>query len=332
MPCSIRGSGCASGGTGKETDRLMTTTQQHEPSPVVPAGTVRGEFAVRARSQREQIVRRFVRNKRAMAALVLYASLVVGSFVGPHFYRWGYLDYDGSALSQPPLTPGHPLGTLDIGQDELAQLMRGVQRSTLIAAIYILLALTIGLLVGAVAGYFGGWVDGVLMRLVDLILTIPLLVILLVLASKFAGSGTAVNIALVLGALGWMDLARILRGQFLSLREREFVEAARAMGASDLRIIFKHLIPNSLGQIIVWMTLGAATSVVLEASLTFLGFGVNNDTSLGRLVSDGVPSADSRPWLFYIPGLVLIIIVVLINFIGDGVRDAFDPAHNRVRA
>ncbi|MBI1759452.1 MAG: ABC transporter permease [Actinobacteria bacterium] len=311
----------------------MTTLQQRDPQAAAgTAGSVRGEFAVKARSQRQQIVRRFVRNKRAMGALILYAAVVIASFVGPHFYRWGYLDLDGTALSRPPLTPGHPLGTIDIGQDLLAQLMRGVQRSTLIALIYIGLALVIGVIVGAVSGYFGGWLDSILMRIVDLILTIPLLVILLVLASKFAGSGTAVNIALVLGAFGWMDLARILRSQFLTLREREFVEAAHAMGASDRRIIFKHLIPNSLGQIIVWITLGAATSVVLEASLTYLGFGVNNDISLGRLVSDGVSAADSRPWLFYIPGLVLMVIVLLMNFIGDGVRDAFDPSHSRVRA
>lgn len=307
------------------------TTLQEQP-PVATAGTVAGEFTVKARTQRQQIISRFMHNKRAMAALIIYATIVIGSFIGPHFYRWGFLDLDGNALSRPPLTPGHPLGTLDIGQDLLAQLMRGVQRSTLIAVIYIGVALVIGVVVGASSGYFGGWTDNILMRLVDLILTIPPLVILLVLASKYAGSGTAVSIALVLAALGWMDLARILRSQFLSLREREFIEAAHAMGASSRRIIFKHLIPNSLGQIIVWITLGAATSVVLEASLTFLGFGVTNDISLGRLVSDGVAAADSRPWLFYIPGIVLMVLVMCINFIGDGIRDAFDPAHSRVRA
>ena len=130
-----------------------------------------------------------------------------------------------------------------------------------------------------------------------------------------------------------MDLARIVRSQFLSLREKEYVEAAHALGASDRRIIFKHLIPNSLGQIIVWATLGAALAVITEAALSFLGYGVQGtDTSLGRLVADGAAAAESRPWLFYFPGLAILIIVMSINLIGDGIRDAFDPSATRVRA
>jgi ABC-type dipeptide/oligopeptide/nickel transport system permease subunit len=309
----------------------MTSVQLDPQAEATAAlGTVSGEFTVAARSQRQQIISRFLHNKRAMAALIVYAVIVIGSFVGPHVYRWGYQDLDGAALSRPPGTPGHPLGTLNIGQDLLAQLMRGVQRSTLIAAVYIVIAMAIGIMIGSLAGYFGGWVDNGLMRLVDLVLTLPVLVVLLVLARKYSTS--VVSLAVVLGVLGWMDLSRILRSQFLSLREREFVEAAHAMGASNRRIIFKHLIPNSLGQIIVWVTLGAATSVLLEASVTFLGYGVRNDISLGRLISDGVNAADSRPWLFYIPGLTIMVIVMCMSFIGDGIRDAFDPANARVRA
>lgn len=295
------------------------------------AGTVIGEFTVAARSQRQQIISRFLHNKLAMAALIIYLGIVLGSFVAPYFYRWGYQDQDGAALSRPPGTPGHPLGTLTIGQDLLAQLMRGVQRSTVIVLIYMVIALAVGTTIGSLAGYFGGRVDNLLMRFVDLILVLPPLVVLLVLARKFAG-GSVLGVAIVLGVLGWMDLARILRSQFLSLREREFVEAAHAMGASNWRIIVKHLIPNSLGQIIVWTTLGAATAVLAEAALAYLGVGVQGDVSLGRLVADGVDAADSRPWLFYIPGLTLMVIVLCVNFIGDGVRDAFDPGHTRVRA
>jgi peptide/nickel transport system permease protein len=131
-----------------------------------------------------------------------------------------------------------------------------------------------------------------------------------------------------------MDLARIMRSQFLSLREKEYVEAAHALGASNSRIIFKHLIPNALGSLIVWTTLAAAQAIILEASLTYLGFGVNGagETSLGRLVSDGVQAANTRPWLFYFPGITLLIIVLSINLIGDGIRDAFDPSNRRVRA
>jgi len=172
------------------------------------------------------------------------------------------------------------------------------------------------------------------MRIVDLILTVPLLVVLLVVASNFTSARTPLGVGIILGLFGWLDLARIVRSQFLSLREKEYVEAAHALGASNKRIIFKHLIPNALGSLIVWTTLAAATAIILEASLTYLGFGVNgaNQTSLGRLVSEGVQAASTRPWLFYFPGITLLIIVLSINLIGDGIRDAFDPSNRRVRA
>jgi peptide/nickel transport system permease protein len=260
------------------------------------------------------------------------AVVVLTAFIYPYFYRWKFTDQDPGLPSRPPGTAGHLLGTEDIGKDVLALLMRGIQRSCIIALLFVLVAGVIGILIGGLAGYYGRYIDNLLMRFVDLILTIPALVVLLVVASKLKGQGGVLSVALVIGLFGWMDLARILRSQFLSLREREFVEAAHALGASDRRIIFKHLIPNSLGQIIVWATIGAAGSVLAEAALSYLGFGVQNDTSLGVLVSDGVAAADSRPWLFYIPGLTIMVIVMCISFIGDGVRDAFDPSHSRVRA
>jgi peptide/nickel transport system permease protein len=314
----------------------MTTVQQFEPqaTTVVPApGAVEREFTVKSRSQRQQIIRRFLHNKLAMSAVLVYVAILLVAFVGPRFYKWSYFDLDTTAYSKAPGTPGHPLGTQDIGRDLLAMLMRGVQRSTFIAVIFVALAGTLGVLIGSFAGYFGRIVDNLLMRFVDLVLTIPTLVVIIVVASNFPSFRSAFGVAVFIAMFGWMDLARIVRSQFLSLREREFVEAAHALGASDRRIIFKHLIPNSLGSIIVWATLGAATSVIIEASLTYLGYGVQgNDTSLGRLVSDGVSAADTRPWLFYFPGLVLMIIVMSINLIGDGIRDAFDPSHVRVRA
>jgi ABC-type dipeptide/oligopeptide/nickel transport system permease subunit len=313
----------------------MTTVQHFEPqatTALAPGGAVEREFTVKSRSQRQQAVRRFLHDRIALTALVVYFSLVLGAFIGPLFYRWSFFDLDKTALSKPPGSPGHLLGTQDIGRDLLAMLMRGVQRSTFICVIFVVLAGTLGVLIGSVAGYFGRLVDNLLMRFVDLILTIPNLVVIIVVASKFPASRSAVGVAIFIAMFGWMDLARIVRSQFLSLREREFVEAAHALGASNRRIIFKHLIPNSLGSIIVWATLGAATSVLTEAALTYIGYGVQgNDTSLGRLVADGVSAADTRPWLFYIPGLVLMIIVMSINLIGDGVRDAFDPSANRTR-
>lgn len=318
----------------------MATTQTTT-GPVVPAtpgtpegGAVEREFTVKARSQRQQIFGRFLRNKVGMTGLVIFLLLLAFGFLGPLVTGVDYADQDRDFQSVPPGTAGYLLGSDAIGRDLMAGIMTGVQRSLFIVLLFVLIALPLGLLVGALAGYFGRWVDSVLMRLVDLILTVPLLVVLIVVASNFPGSRTPLGVGIILGLFGWLDLARIVRSQFLSLREKEYVEAAHAMGASNVRIIFKHLIPNALGSLIVWTTLAAATAIILEASLTYLGFGVNgaNQTSLGRLVSDGVQAASTRPWLFYFPGITLLIIVLSINLIGDGIRDAFDPSNRRVRA
>ncbi|WP_052091376.1 ABC transporter permease [Modestobacter caceresii] len=318
----------------------MATTQTTT-GPVVPAtpgtpegGGVEREFTVKARSQRQQIFGRFLRNKVGMTGLVIFLLLLAFGFLGPLVTGVDYADQDRDFQSVPPGTAGYLLGSDAIGRDLMAGIMTGVQRSLFIVLLFVAIALPLGLLVGALAGYFGKWVDSVLMRLVDLILTVPLLVVLIVVASNFPGSRTPLGVGIILGLFGWLDLARIVRSQFLSLREKEYVEAAHAMGASNVRIIFKHLIPNALGSLIVWTTLAAATAIILEASLTYLGFGVNgaNQTSLGRLVSDGVQAASTRPWLFYFPGITLLIIVLSINLIGDGIRDAFDPSNRRVRA
>ncbi|OMQ15831.1 hypothetical protein A7K94_0206730 [Modestobacter sp. VKM Ac-2676] len=297
-------------------------------------GGIDGEFGVKARSQRQQIGRRFLRNKVGMTGLVIFLLMLVFGFLGPFVQGVDYASQNVNAQSVPPGTAGYALGSDEIGRDLLAGLMQGVQRSMFIVLLFVAIALPIGLLVGALAGYFGQWVDSLLMRFVDLILTVPLLVVLIVVASNFPGSRTPLGVGIILGLFGWLDLARIVRSQFLSLREKEYVEAAHAMGASSKRIIFKHLIPNALGSLIVWTTLAAATAIILEASLTYLGFGVNgaNQTSLGRLVSDGVQAASTRPWLFYFPGITLLLIVLSINLIGDGIRDAFDPSNRRVRA
>jgi ABC-type dipeptide/oligopeptide/nickel transport system permease subunit len=299
-----------------------------------PAPQVEREFTVKARSQRQQIVRRFLHDKVGMSGLIIFLVMLAFGFVGPVFHGVEYASQDKTHQSVPPGTAGYVLGSDEIGRDLLAGLMQGVQRSMFIVLIFVLIALPLGLLVGALSGYFGKWLDSVLMRIVDLILTLPLLVVLIVVASNFPSLRTPLGVGLILGLFGWMDLARIMRSQFLSLREKEYVEAAHALGASNSRIIFKHLIPNALGSLIVWTTIAAATAIILEASLTYLGFGVNGagQTSLGRLVSDGVQAASTRPWLFYFPGITLLIIVLSINLIGDGIRDAFDPSNRRVRA
>ena len=304
-----------------------------EPGTPIPDGPDR-EFTIKARSQREQIIRHFLHNKVGMTGLIIFICLLIFGFIGPILNPKDYSTLDAKSQSVPPGTNGYLFGSDAIGRDLLSGIMIGIQRSLLIVVLYVAIALPVGLAIGALAGYFGRYVDSVLMRIVALVLTVPLFVVLVVVASNFPSARPPLGVGVILGVFGWMDLSRIMRSQFLSLREKEYVEAAHALGASNSRIIFKHLIPNALGSIIVWTTLAAATAIILEASLTYLGFGVNapGETSLGRLVSEGVQAANTRPWLFYIPGITLLIIVLSINLIGDGIRDAFDPTNRRVRA
>jgi peptide/nickel transport system permease protein len=310
---------------------MATDVQQVTAPPQTTTAPVEREFTVQSRSQTQQALRRFLHNKLAVGGLVVWLGILLISFIYPHFYRFGFSEQT-DALSVGPGTAGHPFGTDEIGRDLLARMMRGIQRSTYISVIFVLLAGSLGILIGAVSGYFGRWVDNVLMRIVDVILTVPILVAIIVVAANFPGARSPLGIALFIALLGWMDLARIVRSTFLSLREREYVEAAHALGASNRRIIVKHLIPNSLGQIIVWATLGAAAAVITEAALSYLGYGVQGqDVSLGKLVSDGAQAAETRPWLFYFPGLAILVIVLSINLIGDGIRDAFDPSATRTR-
>jgi ABC-type dipeptide/oligopeptide/nickel transport system permease subunit len=309
----------------------MTAAPQLDTAAVATPAPVEREFTVKSRSQTQQAFRRFVHNKLAVGALVVFVIMMLVAFVGPLFYSYDFR-LQSETLSAAPSSQ-HLFGTDDLGRDVLLRVMRGIQRSIFMSITFVLVAGSVGILVGALAGYFGRYVDNVLMRFVDIILTIPALIVIVVVAAAFPSARSPLGIALFIAAFGWMDLARIVRSQFLSLREREYVEAAHALGASNRRIIFKHLIPNSLGQIIVWSTLGAATAVIIEAALSYLGYGVQgDDTSLGRLVADGASAADTRPWLFYWPGLTLLVIVMSINLIGDGIRDAFDPSATRVRA
>lgn len=312
---------------------MTTVPQQVAAPPTAPPAAVEREFTIKSRSQSQQALRRFLHNKLAVGALVVWVVMLAIAFLGPLIYDTPYDAQDSAALSVAPGVNGHPLGTDDVGRDLLALMMRGVQRSTFISIVFVFVAGSLGVLVGAAAGYFGRYVDNGLMRLVDIILTVPALIVIVVVAAAFPSARSPLGIALFIALFGWLDLARIVRSQFLSLREREYVEAAHALGASDRRIVFKHLVPNSLGQIIVWGTLGAALAVGTEAALSFLGYGVQGtDTSLGRLVAVGASAAESRPWLFYFPGLALLVIVMAINLIGDGIRDAFDPSATRVRA
>jgi peptide/nickel transport system permease protein len=207
--------------------------------------------------------------------------------------------------------------------------MRGAQRSLLVTVIIGVIAGVIGTVVGAIAGFYRGKVDSILMRFTDFIITIPSIIIGSVIGFHFGNLGVTF-LAFYLGLFAWTGLSRLVRGEFLTLREREFVDAARVAGASNRRIIFKHILPNAVGIIIVSVTLLMSGAILLETALSYLGFGVlPPDVSLGSLISQYQESFTTRPWLFWYPGLFIITIALCINFIGDGLRDAFDPRQKR---
>jgi ABC-type dipeptide/oligopeptide/nickel transport system permease subunit len=302
--------------------------------PAVPGGapfTGAGDFEGKARSQTRMVIRRFARHRLAMASLIILLLLILTALIGGRLWKYDYAEITPE-FSTPPSWE-HPMGTDGPGHDTFAQVLRGAQKSVQIMLLVALFSTAIGVTVGAIAGYYGGMIDAILMRLIDLVLTVPTLAVLAVLANKVRQSGSWFGIAVIIAALVWTTIARVVRAEMLSLREKEFVEAARAAGASDRRIIFRHLLPNIVGSIIVAATLTMAAAILIETTLSYLGLGIKvPDTSLGLLVSDGQSAAQTRPWLFYFPGLFIIVIVLCVNFIGDGLRDAFDPRQTRVRA
>ena len=300
-----------------------------------PAGSplnIEREFTVAARTQTRMVVRRFLGHRLAVISLVVLIGVFLLALVGGHVWHYSYTFQSNDFSKAPSLK--HPMGTDELGRDSFAQVLRGAQKSVVIALMVAFLSTSFGTLMGAIAGYYGGIVETLIMRFTDLFLTLPFVAVAGVLAYHFGGRPNGwVWLAFILAGLGWMPIARIVRGLFLSLREKEFVEAARALGASDPRIIFRHLLPNAVGPIIVNATLAVAAAILGESALSFIGLGIQPpDTSLGTLVSNGVQAATTRPWLFYFPGLFIIVIVLTVNFVGDGLRDAFDPTQTRVRA
>jgi ABC-type dipeptide/oligopeptide/nickel transport system permease subunit len=223
----------------------------------------------------------------------------------------------------------HPFGQDNTGKDVFARVMRGMQQSLNVVLIVGIISTVIGVVLGALAGYYRGWIDQLIMRLTDVIIIIPLLVLGAVLGRTIGGD--AILLAAMLGLIAWTGMARLVRAEFLSLREREFVDAARVAGASDFRIIFRHILPNTVGVIVVSATLLMSAVILLETSLSFLGFGIKSpDISLGQIISEYNEAFKTRPWLFWWPGLFIVAIALCINFIGDGLRDAFDPRQKRV--
>jgi ABC-type dipeptide/oligopeptide/nickel transport system permease subunit len=286
------------------------------------------EFTVAERSQSQLVLRRFLQHRLAVVSLVVLVLLVLLAYVGGALWKYDFGQFTPDNSEAPSLN--HPFGTDAAGKDQFAQVLRGTQISLQIAVLVALFSTLVGTIWGAIAGYFGGLADTVMMRVSDLVLTLPLLAVAAMLAHNFGGSWWLIS--LVIAGLYWAYVSRVARGVVLSLREKEFIEAAKALGASDARIIFRHLVPNALGAIIVNATILIAVAILLETALSYLGFGVRPpDTSLGILVSEAQTALTTRPWLFYFPGLFIILIALTINFIGDGLRDALDPQQTKVR-
>jgi peptide/nickel transport system permease protein len=306
--------------------------------PIAPqAGTfeetVAAGLELKARSQWSYARTRFLRHRLAMLGLlgliVIFGAGLLAPYVAP--YRPDQIDLT-NVLHAPSSVGHHWFGTDEIGRDYLSRIIYAIRTSEQVGVFVAVISTLFGLVVGAVAGFYRGWIDNILMRITDLVLTLPALVVLLTVSALLAGSGSTWTISFILAGFFWTVIARVVRGLFLSLREKEYVEAARAVGAGDSRIMFRHILPNTLGPVIVQGTLSVADAIIAEAFLSFLGFGIRPPTpSLGNLTA-AAQQYPQKWWLTVLPGLVLVLIVVCVNFVGDGLRDALDPQQRRVRA
>jgi peptide/nickel transport system permease protein len=287
---------------------------------------------VAGRTQREMFWRRFKQHKLAVLSAVVIVALYLIAIFGPMLSPYDYdkIEYTGA---QPPSLQ-HPFGTDELGRDELTRIMYGGRVSLTVGLVVAVLSAGIGTLVGMMAGFYGGRVDNVLMRFTDMVLALPLLPLLMVAGLVVADLkiDSMWAIVVILGFLEWMAVARLVRGSFLALREKEFVEAAHAMGASDWRIITQHLLPNSIAPIVVNTTLVVGAAIIVESVLSFLGFGIQPPTpSWGNMLSDARSTMVLYPWLMWAPGIAIVLTVLSVNFLGDGLRDALDPTQVRVR-
>ncbi|GAB3420942.1 ABC transporter permease [Flindersiella endophytica] len=332
----------------------MTLPIQDVPSaqPPGPSSAERAQgMAIVARTQAEMIRRRFFRHRAALAGMIMLAGVIVLAFssigIGPIPGWWDKSYFDVAQVvdrGRPTLSlipsflggdgfhlGAHPFGQDNVGKDYFALTMRGAQQSLFIAFTVGIVSTLVGTIIGAVAGYFRRRTEAVLMRFTDVMIAIPTLVIAAV-VGQMVGDFGIFPIGVLLGLVIWPRTARLVRGEVLSLREKEFVDAARAIGAPARRIIFRHIMPNTVGVIVVSTTLTIAAAVLLETAISFLGFGVQPpDTSLGQLISVYRSAMLTRPWLFWWPGMFIIVIALSVNFIGDGLRDAFDPRQTRIR-
>ncbi|NCP15882.1 ABC transporter permease [bacterium] len=288
--------------------------------------------------------RRFRRHKMAVAGVIILILLVAYCIGGAFIFSESYANHTDTSLRLQPPAAEHPFGTDTTGRDILARTIYGGQISLLIGLTAMILEITVGVLIGAVTGFFGGWLDNILMRFTEAVLIVPQIFLLLVMAKFFGGnvpnivflgrefSGSVIVIVFIIGLTAWPYTARIVRAQFLSIKENEFILAARATGTSTWGIIFRHILPNSIAPIVVAATLGVANAITLEAYISFLGLGVRPPTATwGNMLEGAYNYIDQGVyWLWLFPGLLILFIVLSINFVGDGLRDALDPRSRAV--
>src|SRR2546429_1017402 len=304
--------------------QIGSTPTQEEVEPFLE---VTPELVQKRRSQGRIIWDRFIRNRAAVVGAAALLVLVLFCFVGPYIWTLNPDSLNAlsatSTLANPTLA--HPLGTDDVGRDTLARAMYGGRVSLLVGFISMLMAIVFGIGIGSFAGYYGGAVDNILMRFTDVILAVPLYLLLFVLSASFT-DGTPKSVVFLIAALSWTYTSRLVRGEFLALKEREYVLAARTIGARNFRLMFRHILPNAAGPIIVSATLLVGANIILESVLSYFGFGLHPPTSSwGNMIADGQALYELAPWLVFAPGLLIFVTVLSFNLVGDGLRDALDP-------
>ena len=286
--------------------------------------------AIKGRALWEDALRRLMRNPAAVVSLLVVAILALIAVFGPLLWahRVDEIFRDSVGIA-PTRVNMHWLGTDTEGRDMVARLIFGLRISLLVALAATLVALTIGVAWGAIAGFFGGIIDEVMMRIVDVLYAIPFVFFVIVLMTVINTPDPVVKLMWIFAAIGaveWLTMARIVRGQTIALRRKEFVEAARAAGARPLEIVFRHIVPNVLGPVVVFATLNIPVIILAESFLSFIGLGVQEPlTSLGRLISDGARQMTNAPWMLIAPAVTMMVTLLALNFLGDGLRDALDP-------
>lgn len=279
----------------------------------------------RSDSRIQLVLRRFLRRRVAVFGLVMVVLFFVFAYLGPDFYKWSYTQLDYSSFMQPP-SAAHWFGTTQNGFDMYALTMRGMQKSLIIGLAGALLSTGIAAIAGATAGYFAGWADRTIIALIDLLLVLPGFLIIAILSPVFNGRTWLIFVVL-LAAFQWMITARVVRSMTLSLKEREFIHAARFIGVPDWKIILRHILPNMSSFLVIDATINVSSLILAEVGLSFFGFGVQPpDISLGTLINDHWESAGTaNGYQFYFPAVLLVLLVLSVNLVGDGLRDALDP-------